>query len=232
MGLKDFTPGADKGAGDRGGAKEKGPTPEKRVFGNWLAQVPSQCRASVESIAGSNYFSFKSEFPTLEAFTDAIAEGWIKKKEAFSESVSQAGYTPITEGTHPRDLHASILAYLTESGSWVIVGPGAFNKSMKAAAIMYTKIPYRVDPHTPPDTEEPTGFAFGSTPRVGDRLIPAAGSSAPFSTHGTSPVISAYMLPSPREGAFEKMKALNAGLSRKIAQVNADVGLAVVRSKN
>lgn len=229
MGLNDFK---DRGNGGDGRAKEKGPTPEKRVFGNWLAQVPSQCQRSVRSIAGDNHHYFLDKFPKLEDFIDAVAEGWVKKKEAFEVNVEQAGFTPIVAGTRPQDLHVSIIACLTESGSWVLVGPGAFNKSMKAAALMYKKIPLRIDPEAPPDIEEPTGFAFGfnGTPRVGEQIISAPGSCAPFSH--TSAVISAFMLPfKNREEAFEKMKAINAGLSRELAQVNADVGLAVVRSK-
>lgn len=227
MGLKDFLPGAGKGPEAKVRGQE--PAPEKRKFENWLAQVPSACRALVENIARDNHYSFREKFPKLEDFTDAVAEGWVKKKEAFEVNMREAGFTPIAEGTDPRVLHGSILAYLTESGSWVMVGPGAFNKSMRAAAIMYTKIPFRVDSETPPDTEEPTGFAFNATPRVGERITPAFGSSAPF-IH-TSAVISSYKLPSPREGAFEKMRAINKGLVRKLEQVNADAGLALVRPK-
>ncbi len=235
MGLRDFFPGAGKGPD----AKVRGQEPpsEKRRFGNFLSQIPPEFQSRVRNIASDNHAYFREKFPTLPEFEDAVAESWTEKRKGFEEEARRLGFSPVEPGTKPSDLNKSTLAYLTGSGSFVVLGPGSFEKNdpnAPGAAFSYVKIPFRKSPDTPEDMVQPSGVFVLATPTRGER-IKIKGLAPRYEgdsdTLFTSEVIGQMMKATPRSEALSVLEGLKAGISRRFEEINQEVGIVPARPK-
>ncbi|MEK7146028.1 MAG: hypothetical protein AAB802_02485 [Patescibacteria group bacterium] len=232
--MRDFLPGADKSDSK---AREKGPAAEKRRFGNFFAQVPPDFQSRVSSIAQENHRYFKEKFPTVEEFQDAVAESWIEKRKGFEEETRHQGFVPIESGTKASELNECTLAYLTESGSFVVLGPGSFEGKIvgaPGAAFSYVKIPFRKDPEAPKDMAQESGVFVGKTPRLGDRIYVRGLIKRYEEDPGmlsTSLLINQMMRPTSRAEAVPILERAKAGITKRFEEVNEQTGLALVRPK-
>ena len=235
MGLKDFLPGAGKGPEAKVRGQE--PTPEKRRFGNFLSQIPPEFQSRVRNIASDNHAYFRESFPTLPEFEDAVAESWLEKRRGFEEEARRLGFSPIEPGTRASDLNKSTLAYLTASGSFVVLGPGSFEKNVPnapGAAFSYVKIPLRKSPDTPEDVIQPSGVFVHFTPTRGRRisvkgLIPQSEDDPGILF--TSNVIDQMMKTTPRSEALPALEGLKTAISKRFEDINQEVGIVLAHPK-
>lgn len=235
MAFDDFFKGKGKGAEAKTPGKE--PAPEKKRSGKFFDQVPVEYRRNLEEIARGNHEYFEDRFPTPEEFLDAVAESWLEKRKGFEEEAARLGFTPIEPGTKASVLNKCTIAYLTESGSFVILGPGAFEGKMPqsvGAAFSYVKIPFRQNPNTPPDAVQESGVFVTATPTQGKRMeirgLPPRYDGDPGGL-STSPVINQMMRPTARTEALTVLKDLKASVSRRFTSINEGLGIVVARPK-
>jgi len=108
-------------------------------------------------------------FPEFDDFLEAMSDMWLEKLRGFEDEAERLGYSPIPAGTKASQLNKCVLAYLTESGSYLIAGPGAFEKDGPGAAGRYERIKMRGGNVLPEVIEKASGVIFGKTPKVGER---------------------------------------------------------------
>jgi hypothetical protein len=221
MGLRDFLgkPGAELETHEH----------EKRST-NFFSKIPPELQGAVEKIASKNHEFFEDRFPDLESFRQAVAECWLKQVEGFRTELETQGFTPIVPGTKASELNGAVLVFLTESGSFVIVGPGAFETDGDGAAIRYQKIPLRSTKQgTPEDVSYPDGFVFEATPRKGARIAPRplelGKPPRVFPFAYTSPVIDSMMCPADKGSAAQIVERASAGVRRCFIRAQEEVGL-------
>lgn len=215
--------------GAKAGAPER---PEQTRVKGAFFRVFSSYRDVIEKIAQESHRDFTDRFPLYEEFRDAVAECWIKQLEGFHKEMTALGYTDIVPGTKASELNKSALAILTERGSLLFVGPGAFERDGRGAAVAYKKIPLRsANYHIPPDAVQPEGFVFSSTPKVGERVYPDQenGRKAPF--HHSSPILRLMAKPEERSNALAALEQAGARAEARFIQAQEEAGLAPVKSK-
>ncbi|MBU6447762.1 hypothetical protein KGQ24_02905 [Patescibacteria group bacterium] len=163
---------------------------QQRAAGNksYAELIPDKQRGYVINMAKANHKYFKNEFPEEEDFIQAFCRNWLLKKMIFEKTVKTAQFQEMDLGNIDKQRwNRSAMAFLTESGSYVLIGAGAFDSKGPGAPLKYQKIPLRADAQVEDFTEQ-SGNYLQYPPeeneplRVKDKLT-------------TSPIISAWNRP-------------------------------------
>lgn len=199
-------------------------------------QVPEEYRSAVQSLAREGHEDFKELFPKFEDFLEAMSQMWLEKKSGFEDEAERLDFKRIisgmedkTKNTKPSLLHRSVLALLTRNGSYVLVGPGAFDKDGPGAQSSYERINIRGGYGLPPVSEEKEdGFYFPRIPKLGQSLYAKGGVVTQ-----TSPIISAMMHEMKEgESVAEIMGRTRAEVNRRFLEVQEQANLLPVSKRN
>src|SRR5574341_21465 len=150
---------------------------------SYFAMVPPKFQPAVNHLAQLNFAYYAREFGGDRAsFREQMARNWLVKSRAFNALVRRAGMVPflaIGAPGAPRHPNLASFAILTQNASYLLVGPGAFDKSGPGASYRYTRIPLRKGENVP-NMEGPEGLKFKKTPRIGRRATTSKVETSPI----------------------------------------------------
>lgn len=151
---------------------------------SYFAMVPPKFQPAVNHLAQLNFAYYAREFGgDRAAFREQMARNWLVKSRAFGVLVRRAGMVPflaIGAPGAPRHPNLASFAILTQNASYLLVGPGAFDKSGPGASYRYSRIPLRKGESVLISMEGPEGLKFSKAPRVGRRATTSKVNTSPI----------------------------------------------------
>ncbi len=176
---------------------------------SYYALVPEQYQAAIAQLVTNNFDYYAGLFGNdRNAFREQMARNWLVKRKAFATLVQRAGLRPVRYIGFlqvPRHRNDAFYAILTRNASYLLVGPGAFDRSGPGAAFRYCRIPLR-QAEKVSNMERRLGFYFKKPPRIGDPAL--------TTEIMTSPIVSLYM----RARAGPQAVKLKSGLTDTLDQ--------------
>ncbi len=167
--------------------EEKGPN------GSYYDLVPALLRSFVDSLVEINYPKYEEQFQyDRSAFREKMSQNWVAKFRAFPVLAQEAGFFELTQISGPipaQFISDSLVACLTATSSYVLVGPNSLNRKGKGAHLDYVRLPLREEPSIK-NTFLSEGAYLEKVPKIFERLSIVG--VAPIIT---SPVIAIWQKP-------------------------------------